>query len=179
MNSTAPGCAAQDDNPYLLARSGAQLRLRPATPTDGPLIAEFFRRLAPEDLRFRFLDGGKPPRAVDIDAMLNLDPQRDRHILGFDTATGQLIASMMILAEPREPAAEVAIAVATEWKGRGIGWTLLHHAISLGRMSGLKKLRSIEFRTNCEALDVERALGFRPIDANDDPNLVLMELDLA
>lgn len=179
MNSTALAlAAARDCSPYLLARSGARLRLRPATPKDSPLLAEFFRRLAPEDLRFRFLDTGKPLGDAAIRAMLDVDQPRDKHILVFDTATGQLIASMMIIAEPEVGTAEVAIAVASEWKGRGIGWALLRHAKDMARAGGLRKLRSVELRANHSATDAERTLGFRPAEVDGDPGLVMMEADL-
>ena len=51
---------------YLLTRSGTRLRVRPVTLADGPLLAEFFARLTPEDLRFRFLDTRRVPSSAEV-----------------------------------------------------------------------------------------------------------------
>ena len=169
---------AEQGGPYLLTRGGARLRLRPATADDGPLLAGLFSRLRPEDLRFRFLDTRKLPAAQDFGAMLEVDHRRSEHVLAFDTGTGELVASLMVVADARMETAEVTIAVAEEWKGRGVGWSLLRHAADLAFIRGIKTLRSIESRANHDALEVERALGFHTREFEGDPSLVLVEADL-
>ena len=179
MNSTTLDCTiAEPQCNYLLTRSGIPLRLRPVAVSDGPLLGEFFARVAPDDLRFRFLDTRKMPAAHDIAAMLEVDHRRSEHVLAFDTATGELVATMMVLADPRMDAAEVAIAVASGWKGCGIGWALLRHASDLAFIRGVRKLRCIESRANHDALEVERTLGFhaRPLEGEADTLLVEAEL---
>jgi len=164
---------------YLITRGCAQLRLRPATPDDGPLLAAFFSRLSAEDLRFRFLDSRKQPSAEEIVAILEVDHRHSEHILAFDTATGEVIATLLLLADSGMESAEVTVSVAADWKGRGIGWTLLRHASDLAQSRGVKKLRSVESRANHDALEVERALGFHAQPVEGDPSLVQVEMDLA
>ena len=179
MNSTTLDCTiAEPQCNYLLTRSGTPLRLRPVAVSDGPLLGEFFARVAQDDLRFRFLDTRKMPAAHDIAAMLEVDHRRSEHVLAFDTGTGELVATMMGLADPRMDAAEVAIAIASGWKGRGIGWTLLRHASDLAFIRGVKKLRCIESRANHDALEVERTLGFHARPMEGEPGLLLVEADL-
>jgi acetyltransferase len=180
MDSSSLDCTiAEPRGNYCLTRSGTALRLRPAAVTDGPLLAELLARVTPEDLRFRFLDTRKMPAERDIAALLWVDHRRSEHVLAFDTATGELVATLMVVADPRMDAAEVAIAVASGWKGRGIGWALLRHASDLAFIRGVKKLRCIESRANHDALEVERALGFRARPMEGDPDLLLVEADLA
>lgn len=164
---------------YLLTRSGTCLRVRPVTLSDGPLLAEFFARLSPDDLRFRFLDTRRMPRTADIAAMLEVDHRRSEHLLAFDSRTGELVGSLLVGCDPAMAVAEVAIAVATEWKEHGIGWALLRHATDLALSHGVRKLRCIESRSHHEALEVERALGFQARAVEDDPTLILVEADLA
>jgi GNAT superfamily N-acetyltransferase len=169
---------AQEAGPYLITRGNAQLRLRPVRTDDGPLLAEFFSRLSPEDLRFRFLDFRREPSAAEIAAMLEVDHRRGEHVLAFDTASGDLIATLMLIADDLMETADVTISVAADWKDRGIGWTLLRHASDLAYLRGIKKLRSMESRANHDALEVERSLGFRTCPVEGDPSLVVLEAEL-
>ena len=164
---------------YLLTRSGTRLRVRPVTLADGPLLAEFFARLTPEDLRFRFLDTRRVPSSAEVGAMLEVDHRRSEHLLAFDTCTGQLVASVIVVADPAMDSAEVAIAVAGAWKNRGIGWTLLRHATDLALIRGVRKLRCIESLSNHDALEVERTLGFHARAMDGEPGLLLVEAELA
>lgn len=170
---------AETDGRYLITGGGARLRLRPVTPDDGPLLAAFSSRLTHEDLRFRFLDTRKQPNAADIAALIEVDHRRAEHLLAFDTATGELVATLLIGADPGMDVADVTIAVASAWKGRGIGWTLLRHASHIAFVRGIRKLRSVESRDNHDALEVERALGFSARAIDGEPGLVLVEVDLA
>jgi GNAT superfamily N-acetyltransferase len=179
MSTTSLDQTLREPGTYLITRSGTALRVRPVCLHDGPLLAEFFSRLTPEDLRFRFLDTRKVPRSTDIAAMLEVDHRRSEHLLAFDTCTGGLVATLMLVADPAMDTAEVAIAVASEWKGKGIGWALLRHASDLAFLRGIRTLRCIESRSNHDALEVEHALGFRARDVDGDSGLVLVEAQLA
>jgi acetyltransferase len=180
MSPTSLDCTlACGPGDYLITRGRAQLRLRSATREDGPLLARFFSRLSPEDLRFRFLDSRKQPSAEEIVTMLEIDHRRGEHILAFDTSTGELIATLLLVADSGMESAEVTISVAADWKGQGIGWSLLRYASDLAHSRGIKKLRSVESRANHDALEVERALGFHAKPVEGDPGLVMVEADLA
>jgi acetyltransferase len=179
MQTTSFDRAVGDDTgPRLTTRSRAQLRLRPAGLGDGHLLADFFSGLSLEDLRFRFLGTRRLPTAQDAEAMLDVDQGRNAHILAFDIATGVLVASLMLVANPRIGTAEVAVAVASEWKGHGVGWTLLRHAGDLASGRGLKKLRSVESLARHDALEFESVPGFRARPLDDDTRLILVEADL-
>jgi GNAT superfamily N-acetyltransferase len=170
---------AYEPGNYLITRDHAQLRLRPVTPRDGPLLGRFFARLSPEDLRFRFLDSRQQPTPAEIAAMVEVDHRRGEHVLAFDTGTGDLVATLLLMADPDMETADVTICIAGNRKGQGIGWTLLRHACDLANARGIKKLRSIESRDNHDALEIERALSFHALPVAGEPNLVMVEADIA
>jgi GNAT superfamily N-acetyltransferase len=179
MHSTLCDTGVSDDaDPCLTTRSRARLSVRPARSSDRRLLADFFSRLSLDDLRFRFLEAGRLPTAQDVGAMLAVDQGRNAHVLAFDIVTGVLVASLMVVANPRTETAEVAIVVAIEWKGHGVGWTLLRHAGDLASGRGLKTLRSVESLARHDALEFESARGFRARPLGDDPRLILVEADL-
>lgn len=164
---------------YLTTKSGTSLRIRAVGPGDGPALLDLFDRVSPEDRRFRFLDTRRPPSGAELAAMLEPDHRRTEHVLAFSTATGKLVAALMLAADEGLETAEVAIVVAEDMKGFGIGHALLQHAIDLARSRGVRCLRSIEDRANCSALDVEQTLGFELQEIEDEPTLVLAEARLA
>ncbi|WP_164843936.1 GNAT family N-acetyltransferase [Croceicoccus ponticola] len=161
----------------LETRSGMKLDLRPVTVSDGPALADLFHRMDVEDLRFRFLTGLSVVKPHQIASMIEVDHRQAEHLLAFDHASGALAGSVMLVADKGLEIAEVAVVVADEFRGKGIGWTLLRHAADLARERGLKTLRSIESRANHDALEVERTLGFRARAYDGDPTLVLVEAE--
>jgi acetyltransferase len=164
---------------HIVTRSGVRLRLRSIDASDGTELNKLLGSLRSEDLRFRFLVSQNEPNAADIGRLLMVDHRRTEHVLAIDEQTSQPVASLMIAADPEMRTAEVAIAVASGARNRGIGWALLRHAADLARARGIKTLRSIESRANLDALVVERTLGFRCSTVEGDPALVMVEADLA
>lgn len=162
----------------LATRGGLALKLRPVTDDDAPAVATLFNGLSPDDMRFRFLSAQHHLSSTQLAGLIGVDHRHSEHLLAFDSATAQLVASLMIVADEHMDTAEVAIAVRPDYKGRGIGWTLLKHAAELARERGIRHLRSIESRANHQAIEVERALGFSTSDFDDDATLVLVEAQL-
>jgi acetyltransferase len=169
---------ATDPTATLTTRSGKVVEIRPVHPDDGFLLAQFFEHLSPEDLRFRFLSAMTHPTGEQIAEMVHVDHWRSEHLLGFDAATGDLVASAMMVADKGMQVAEVAISIAAGCKGAGIGWTMLKHCADVARARQIKRLQSIESRANHAAIEVERTLGFEAKPYEGDPGLVLIETRL-
>lgn len=162
----------------IVTRGSAELRLRSVTADDADLLSRFYDALAPDDMRFRFLSAQPHLSSAQLAAMIGVDHRHREHLLAFDSETGDLVASLLIAADDKFETAEVAIALAPAYKRRGVGWSLLSHAVDLARKRGLKRLRSIESRANHEAIDVERTLGFKSSPYEGDATLALLEIDL-
>lgn len=163
---------------HIVTRGGADLLLRPVTDDDAELLTRFFDGLSPDDMRFRFLSAQPHLSTAQLADMIAIDHRHREHLLAFDRPSGELVASLLIAAADDFAVAEVAIAVAPAFKGRGIGWSLLHHAVDLARERGIGQLRAIESRANREAMEVERTLGFRSSPYDGDATLALLEIDL-
>ena len=170
---------AEFEGCYLTTASGASLRLRSIEPSDGPALLALFARVAPEERRFRFLDTRTAPSGAELAALLEPDHRRKEHMLAFETSSGEPVASLMLAVDEGMARAEVAIMVASDRRGRGIGHALLRHAIDQARARGIGRLRSIEHRANQGALDVERTLGFELHEIEGEPTLVMAEAELA
>jgi len=170
-----PGNAALETAPHasvnLLTRSGIAVTLRPAAPSDRPLLEDFFRHVSADDLRFRFLT---TIRRVDDARIAELctTPTRDAiTFLAFDRT--MLIAVATLAGAPDHGHAEVALTTRPEWKHQGVSWTLLEHLVRFARAQGYRELISIEKADNAGALGVERDMGFRLSLVDGDPGEVL------
>jgi acetyltransferase len=163
---------------HLVTRNGVELSLRPVSDGDADRIARFYDGLSPEDMRFRFLSAQSHLSPAQLAAMTNVDHRHREHLLAFDRSDGALVASLLVAADDAFELAEVAIAVAPSHKGRGIGWSLLRHAVDLARERGVSRLCAIESRANRGAIEVERTLGFTSRDYPGDATLAMLEIDL-
>lgn len=148
----------------LTTRSGVVLHVRPVRPDDEAVLAEFFQRVSPEDLRYRFLTGLRDVGRDRLVAMTQIDYRRTMHFLAF--AEGMLIASAMLAGDPDHRRAEVALAIDSRFKGRGVSWTLMRHVLAYARSEGIETIESVESTDNHAALMLEREIGFETVSTD-------------
>ena len=156
--------------------TGFRFRVRPAAPDDGPALAEMFEKVAPEDRRFRFLSGVQKVGQDFLDRLTRVDHDRTEDFLAFDG--DRMIASAMLAADPTGERAEVAISIRSDYKHRGVGWTLLDHVARFAATKGIELLESIESRDNREAIALEKEMGFTATAYPGDATLVLVQKQL-
>jgi GNAT superfamily N-acetyltransferase len=166
---------ADQSSGELVTRTGFHFRVRRVREDDEPALAEFFRRVTPDDLRFRFLtsvDEVSHSRLLD---MIRVDQERtESFLVTADGEAGPVIAVAMLAADPENETAEVAISIRGDHKGRGIGWTLLDHLAHHARSKGIKVLEAIESRDNHAAISLEREMGFVAEPVAGDPAVVAL-----
>jgi len=130
-----------------------------------------------EDLRLRFFT---PVRGLthivaarlsqlDYDRELALLAERDRIALGV----------AHFFADPDKLCAEYAIAVRSEWKGRGVGYLLMTRLIDVARQRGIGELTGEVLLENEPMLQMCRELGFGITAHPNDPSIVLVGKKLA
>ncbi|MFA6117939.1 MAG: bifunctional acetate--CoA ligase family protein/GNAT family N-acetyltransferase [Sphingomonas sp.] len=146
----------------LTTRDGVGMRVRPVKPGDEAALAEFFRHVTPEDLRFRFLTGLHEVGHDRLVAMTQIDYRRTMNFLAF-AGDGLLIATAMLACDPDGVRAELAISVRADFKGRGVSWTLLQHVLAYARAEGIETVESVESSDNHAALKLEREAGFEAV----------------
>src|SRR5204862_241172 len=137
--------------------------------------AEFFHRVSPEDLRFRFLTGLREVGRDRLVAMTQIDYARAMHFLAF--TEGRLIASAFVACNPPHTRAEVALSVDAAFKDRGVSWTLMQHVIAYARAEGIETIESIESADNRTALALEHEMGFETVSAEGAERIVRRSIE--
>lgn len=162
----------------LTTRTGLTFHVRPVNAEDEAALAEFFKHVTPEDLRFRFLGGIKEVSHDRLVAMTQVDHRQTENFLAFAEDRRSIIATAMLSCDDALEKGEVAISVRVEYKHKGVSWELLRHIANYAASKGVKTLESIESRQNHEAIELEREQGFVAQGHPDDPTLMLIRKQL-
>jgi GNAT superfamily N-acetyltransferase len=168
-----------DNTVELTTYSGFSFQVRSADESDEPVLAEFFTHVTPDDLRFRFLSAIPKVGHAQLALLAHADDRRVQNFLAFDMVTGCMLASAMLAIEDDLDRGEVAIVIRSDFKNRGIGWSLLQHVSRRAAAMGVKTLQAIESRDNRSAIEVEREMGFTSRPFPGDGTLTLLEKSLA
>ena len=163
----------------LKTRTGFAMHVRSAHPGDEDLLKDFYENVTQEDLRFRFLSSFEHIPESEIFRMTHTDHRQTEDLIAFAPDGSEIIANAMIAGDKAMETAEVAISIHDKYKGKGIGWTLLDHVARYAKENGFKKLQSIEDRHNHSAINLEQEMGFTARSLEDDPSLVVLEVNLA
>jgi GNAT superfamily N-acetyltransferase len=155
-------------------RTGLRLNVRSATLDDEQAVIDFFRKVAPEDLRFRFLSSVKAVGPGLAHELVAVDHIETENLLAFDSEDGGLAASAMVAADDKASDAEVAVAVRSDLKGQGVGWAMLHHACDFARMRGFERVHSVELSDNRLGISLEEEMGFKARPCPDDMTLTIL-----
>ncbi len=158
-------------------RDGAAVRLRPVRPEDEPLLHDLAAHMTPEDLRMRFF---APIRGLShaIAARLSqLDYDRELALLA--ERDGTALGVVRFAADPDNRSAEYAIAVRSDWKGRGLGYLLMTRLIEIAAARGIGELVGEVLHENRPMLEMCRALGFSIAADPRDPALTTVRKALA
>jgi RimJ/RimL family protein N-acetyltransferase len=130
--------------------AGASFRIRPAEDADRVPLATLFAAVAEER------DGIATEPPVDIEAWAarwTLDGTL------VAAAKGQIVGSLHIDVS-RFGFGEIGMAVASHWRGRGVGTALIAAAIEWAREHDLHKLSLSVFAHNAAAIGLYRKAGF-------------------
>jgi acetyltransferase len=143
----------------LTTRGGVAMHVRPILPDDEDALADLFRHVTTEDLRFRFMTGLREVGRDRLVAMTQIDYWRTMHFLAF-APDGTAIASAVLACDPDRERAELAVSVRSDFKGKGVSWTLVEHVVRYAEAEGIGAIESIESFENRAALGLEREAGF-------------------
>ncbi|ATE63879.1 GNAT family N-acetyltransferase [Rhizorhabdus dicambivorans] len=162
----------------LVTRSGAHIHVRPVVPEDEAMLAEMFRNVSPDDLRFRFFSS---LRQVDHDHLAMMTQVDYRRTISFVAVApdGKAIAVALLASDADRVRAEVALSTRADWKGKGVSYSLLDHVIRYAAAQGIATIEAVESADHEEAISLERDLGFVAIRSADDPALCIVRRDLS
>jgi acetyltransferase len=158
-------------------RDGASLRVRPLRPEDEPMLHDLAAHMSHEDLRLRFFTPVRGLTHAVAARLSQLDYDRELALLAEhdDVAVG--VAHFF--GDPDNLRAEYAIAVRSDWKGRGVGYLLMRRLIDIAGQRGIGELVGEVLRENEPMLQMCRELGFMIASDPRDANLMLVRKQLA
>jgi len=159
-------------------RDGTPLRLRPVRPEDEPSLRDLAGHMKPEDLRLRFFTPIRDlPHALAA-RLSQIDYDREMAIIARLAADGTALGVARFAADPDNRRAEFAVALRSDWKGRGLGYLLMQRIIAIARQRGIAEIIGDVLHENQPMLKLARALGFAPTAHPEDPELVRVVLPL-
>jgi acetyltransferase len=134
--------------------SGEQIRFRPLSADDEPLLAEAFNTASQETLLHRFFTPLRELSSDQVRRLLVSDPEREVCVVGeFAAETGRRIVCGARYVRLTDPSvAEIALTVHDDFQGQGIGGFILRHLIQLGRDARIRTFAADVLPTNLKML---------------------------
>jgi RimJ/RimL family protein N-acetyltransferase len=128
---------AMEGTPATL-RDGSTVLIRQVRDTDAPLLADGFTRLSARSRRMRFLSTKTTLSAAELRYFTDVD-HHDHEALGaLSPADGRGVGIARYIRGPGDPrAAEIAVTIADDWQGRGLGTELLARLSDRARQAGI------------------------------------------
>jgi acetyltransferase len=158
-------------------RDGTQVALRPIRPEDEPLLQDLFAHMSREDLRLRFFVPMRELSHTLATRLTQIDYDREMALVA--QHDGATLGVARYAADPNDRRrAEFAVAVRSDWHGRGVGYLLLTRLIEVARDAGIGELFGDMLHENRPMLDMCRALGFSIAANARDPMLTTVRLPL-
>lgn len=137
------------------------IRIRPLGPGDRDRLAEAFAALSAQSRQRRFL--GPKPRlsARELTYLTEIDHVDHEALAAVERASGRIVGvGRYATTVPAGPVADLAVVVADEWQGRGLG-TALARVVERASANGITWLTGSTFVDNVPARRLLDRLGFR------------------
>jgi len=139
-------------------RDGSEIELRPIRPEDEKLLHDLAAHMTPEDLRLRFFTPVHGISHALAARLTQIDYDREMALVAL--SDGTVLGIARYFADPDRLSAEYAVAVRSDWHGRGVGYGLMNRLIAIARQYGIGELVGEVLRDNRPMLAMCRELGF-------------------
>jgi RimJ/RimL family protein N-acetyltransferase len=125
-------------------RDGREVRIGRLTPADAPLVADAFERLSEESRRLRFLGPKISLSPAELRYLTEVDGHHHEALCAIDPQTARGVAIGRFVRDHDDPErAEVAITVADDWQGRGLGKIMLSRLAERAREEGVARFTAL------------------------------------
>ncbi len=160
--------------------SGQVVTIRPLSPADARIEAEFVRNLSAETRHFRFLGGVKELSAAEIKRLCDIDGEHNMAFVATVEESGREreIGVSRYAHGSKEGASEMAVTIADAWQHKGLGSLLARHLIDYARGHGVRQLYSVDLAENTAMRHLAQDLGMQASRSADDPSEVIYSLPL-
>ncbi len=162
--------------------SGLQILLRPIRPEDEPIHREFIDQLSEEDLRMRFFGLVHEFTHSQLAQQTQIDYDREMAFVALrerENGKRESIGVVRCFFDPDNISAEYSIVVRTDLKEKGLGSALTEKMVRYCRKRGTKEIVAYTLRDNKAMQALGRKFGFRIESSREDPDTIVLRLELA
>jgi RimJ/RimL family protein N-acetyltransferase len=147
----------------LVLADGRRVTIRPIERHDRDRLSRLFMRLTPESRYRRYLSPKPRLSERELDHLLDVDHVHHEALAVVDEADGSFVAAARYVQHPDQPeVADVAIEVADDLHGQGIGTALAIRTLDRARANGFTRLTATTLRDNRPARALLQRLHFSP-----------------
>ncbi len=141
-------------------RGGARVALRQIASDDKPRLAASFARLSEESRYRRFFSPKNQLSAAELNYFVDVDHKDREAIVAIEPSSGDLLGVARYVRFTDDPeVAEVAVTVADDWQGRGLGRALTDRLTYRARNEGVRRFSALVLCDNRRALALLEGAG--------------------
>jgi RimJ/RimL family protein N-acetyltransferase len=162
-----------DRETNVVLRDGSMVHVRPASPADEPAIRAFLGRLSPESLHLRF---GTAATNLDAAARQRALAASGEHLSVLAmTGADHVVVGEAGYERLSDDRAEIALVVADQYHGHGLGTNLLGLLARIADAEGIRIFEAEVLPENGPMLEVFRESGL-PVRIRSEPGVVRVEI---
>lgn len=156
--------------------AGTPITIRTLWPEDRAIEEAFVRDLSPVSRYLRFHSALPALTPEMTERFIHVDyPDQMALIACIEEIDGERQIAVARWARPKgETAADLGIAVADAWQGKGLGTALLQRLLQLAEEAGIEQISADVLYENHRMRALARDLGFRLASRQDDPHTLLL-----
>ncbi len=155
----------------IVLKDGSTVTVRPVEARDEAALSAFYTKLSPESLAFRFF--ASPTDVAEVAKRLVISNYESQ--FGLVATSGNLIVGHSVYIVTGGRRAEMGIAIADEFQGRGLGLLLFAQLADTAAHSGIEVFEAVVRADNHRMLDMLRESGF-PLRLRSEPGEIHAEL---
>jgi RimJ/RimL family protein N-acetyltransferase len=146
---------------------GTSIAIRPLDRRDAAAIADLFARLSPESRRRRYLGPKHELSSNELTYLTDIDHVEHEALAAIDPRDGSIVGVARYAEwDGRPGVADVAVEVADELHGAGIGTVLTSRLIDRAEENGIAALTAVTLWENGPARALLRRAGFHPVGSH-------------
>ena len=137
-----------------------QVEIRPIEPDDRDALARGFDRLSEQSRYRRFLSPRGPLSQAELSYLTEVDHHDHEALVAVDPETDEGVGVARFIRSTEDPAvAELAVAVADDWQGKGVGSLLAAELAKRAREEGVMCFTALALAENDAILGLLQDLG--------------------